>query len=281
MLRKNIIPLAVLLLHSPTNAAVYDRPLDMVYALDDGLGLPQYNDTELLNHFDMVTPAITSMVPFLLNVAQPDKYSSILSQLAKRNITIVPAVGGAPADGDIDLPKYKAIAKGYKPYSDYIRLENMQDFYDMYNATGIQNMIDHCVSLGFEHIMLNPWPQVSGGVPVSFSNEELDATIYQVLLSSGQNSSTDWYPGNQDKIDGIRKVKPNIEILINYESPPQQDVLTSLGKTGSENAMEITITEIQNMYKAENLHWIPPLDQSYDAIALGTWSWIAEKLSSM
>lgn len=264
-------------------AAVYDRPLDLVYAQQGGQHLP-YNDSEYLDLFTQVQPPITSLIPFFLNVADPSKYDSILQSLKGKNIIVVPAVGGPPGDGDIDQQANKNIARGYSKYSEYIRLENMQGFYDEYGSAGIQSMIDYCVStLGFRHVMLNPWPEMKGGGAVPFSNPEVDATINQVLLDQTDLSApTNWYPGNQNKIKAIRAYRPTVSVLINYESPPQQDVLTKIEKANkgaSERAMQITLDKINGQYASEHLHWVPPFDQSYNPVALGTWGWIAGKLS--
>lgn len=284
-----IFTMAVLLLRPTLTAAgVYDRPLHMVYALPTGKGLP-YNDTQFLNHWDKVDPPITAMVPFLLNVKNPSQYESIIDSLANRSIIIVPAVGGSPSDSDIDTQANYDIASGYKPYSDYIRLENLQGFYEDYGSTGIQNMIDYCVSAGFKHIMMNPWP-TDGSNTVPLNCSICDAGFYQVLLDYNHTTyepilnSSNWYPGNQNKISHVRAYQPGIEILINYESPPQQDVLTTIETNSagaSESAMQITINEIEGQYASEDLHWCPPMTESYDPIALGTWKWIAGKLSSM
>lgn len=153
-----IVPSVVaLLLPALVAADVFDRPLDLVYALLGNKGL-NYSDAQYLDYFDDVKPyPITAMVPFFLNVENPGDYESMLNSLSQRNITIVPAVGFNPfEDGDINADKNKDIAMGYSKYSSYIRLENLQGVYDQYGSGGIQDMINFC-SLHFDHIMMNPW----------------------------------------------------------------------------------------------------------------------------
>ena len=275
---------AVLLSVSSTAAQVYDRPLDFVYALQHGKPL-KYSDEQFLSYFEQVKPGITSLVSFFLNVDDLTKSQSMIDSVKQKNITIIPAVGGGGQD-NLNSPTYQNIAKVYKTFTDYIRLEVGVNG----NIDEIQGLIDYCVSIGFQHIMLNPWPHEAGGSAVNFKNPEVDSAYIQVLLDeNGQTeepipSSTNWYPGNQNEIKSLLSIKPNATILINYESAPQQDALTNIEKAqkgASITAMNITINQINDQYKSEGLHWIPPMDKAYDPIALDTWYWIVEQLNQM
>ena len=256
-------------------AGVYDRPLAYPYALSGGKGLP-YTDAVLLRHFDQVNPPITSMLAFFLNVENVAQYEPMINALTDRNITIIPAIGGPPLNNV--LTSYKTIAKGYKQYTDYIRLETGEGYIEAHGIQSVQDMITYCVNtLGFKHIVLNPWPEVNGQA-YKFPNPEVEATFDNVLYPS----DTPWYPANQNKIQAVRSYRPSAEILVNYESPGQQQDLVDMEnkkKGSSIDAMQITVNEINGQYKGEKLRWAPPLGKSYDAIALGTWDWIAQTLS--
>ena len=258
---------------------VFDRPLAYPYALSGGKGLPQYSDEVILNHFDQVDPPITSILAFFLNVANPDQYSNILSGLAQRNITIIPAIGGPPKNEILTSADSKAIAKAYRKYTDHIRLETGEGYIKEHGIASIQQMAEYCVNtLGFASVTLNPWP-VSGGKAVSFNLPQVDASFDNVLYPDGAQS---WYPGNQNRAHDIRAQNPNADIMINYESPGQQQALVRLEqnkKGASISAMQITVDQINGQFASENLRWCPPLGKSYDAFALGTWDWIASTLS--
>ena len=166
------------------------------------------------------------------------------------------------------------------------RLENTQGFYDNTNGQAdIQNMIDYCVSLGFKHIMLNPWPMSSVGVPVPFTNPEVDADFEQVTLDYDHQTyviipdPTNFYPGNQNNIDGLRAYRPSMNFVINYESAPQQQVLTDLEQANPGSSipyMNITATQIE--LGPPGVYWAVPMTSTYDPILLGTWSWEATRL---
>lgn len=267
---------------------VYDRSIHLVYARSGGKAFGnKYSDDDFFSFFDKVPGGVTSAVPFLLNVADASIYAPMLDRMKAKGIVIVPGVGQKPGDGPINAAKYKNMAKNYRPFTDYIRLENTQGYYNAHGEASIQDLIDYCVSLGFKHIMLNPWPKKKGGGVVPFQNPELDASIYQVLLKHDRKSHEvlpspqNWYPGNQVKIDEVRAYRPSITVLINYESAPQHEVLAQLekGDPGSSiAAMAITVEQIKKGTK--DLKWSPPFTTIYDPVALGTWEWIATQLGS-
>jgi hypothetical protein len=231
MIIPNIISVAVLLLPGLAVASVYDRSVHMVYALNGGKGLP-YSDEQLLSYFDKVKPKITALVPFFLNVPNPSLYDSMVKSIQQRNITIVPGLGRAPSAGNIDSQEYKDMALAFKEYTDYIRLENLQGFYDTYGQAGIQNIIDYCVSIGFKHIMMNPWPSASGGGLVPFANPECDSVFNAVSLKRSSQYVVIPDPDNwrvdQQGVEIVRAQFPNMPILINYESPGPQGILTNM-----------------------------------------------------
>lgn len=268
-------------------ADVYDRPLHIVYA---GTGGPRFGDVhtddDLLKAFDMVPGGITAMTPFLLNVKNPSKYAPMINAVQAKGIVITPGIGGVPTDGPINSQNYKDMAAAYRNYTDYVRLENMQGFYDAGGEAPIQDMIDYLTgTLGFNHIMMNPWPKDSNGNIVPFQNPELDAGFYSVELSFNRktfeldNSNPNNWMFNQNKIAAVRAYRPSIKILVNYESAPQHEALLQLEKDNpgsSIPAMNITATQCQN--SPLDLHWAPPFTQIYDPIALGTWPWMANRL---
>ena len=263
--------------------SVYDRSAHMVYALNDMLGIPSITDQQFLDAFDEADA--TALVPFFLNVLYPGNYSSMLSSLKERNIIIVPGIGRSPPAGDLDIPEYKAMAAATIRYTDYMRIENMQGFYDMYGKNGTQNLIDYAVGLGYKHIMMNPWPVAEDGTLVPFLNPECDSafnavTVHRVSQYVLQPNASNWHV-QIAPIDQVRAIRPDIPVLINYESPGPQMILTSeeTNQTGSSlQAFNITIGDITGQYKSYNLHWAPPLTQSYNSIGLGTWDYIASQL---
>jgi hypothetical protein len=265
---------------------VYARSIHLVYARSGGKAFgDKYSDDDFLRLFDEIPGGLTSAVPFLLNVPDASRYAPMLNRMREKGIVIVPGIGQKPGDGPINARKYKDMARNYRPYTDYIRLENTQGYYNAHGAAPIQDLIDYVVSLGFKHVMLNPWPRQKGGGVVPFQNPELDATIYQVLLKHDRRTHKvipnpqNWYPGNQNKIDEVRKYRPSIQILINYESAPQHRVLAQLEKENpgsSKAAMEITASMIEQGSKS--LHWSPPFTSNYDPVQLGTWDWMAKRL---
>ena len=265
---------------SGNDAGVYDRPLDFVYAFEKGQPL-KYSDDDFLKYFAQADA--TSLVSFFLNVGDLSKYQPFIDKVEQKfpDMAIIPAVGGGGQD-DLNSEKYQNIAKVYRGFTDYIRIEVGVNN----NLDQINGIVDHCVDLGFKHIMMNPWPTAPGGGAVKFSHPEVDSAYIQVLLNEDSNFNVspdpeNWYPGNQKKIDAIRAILPNADILINYESEPQQAALTKIeqGKKGaSTDAMGVTLDQINGQFKGKNLRWAPPFDKAYDPIASGTWEWIADKL---
>ncbi|NYT39511.1 hypothetical protein HZY97_01980 [Sphingomonas sp. R-74633] len=265
---------------------VYARTLHFVYARSGGKAFGNtYSDDDFLKFFDQVPGGVTAAIPFLLNVADASVYAPMINKMKAKGIAIYPGVGQKPGDGPINVPKYKDMAKNYRPFTDCIRLENTQGYFEAHGPEPIQDLIDYCVGLGFKHIMLNPWPKQAGGEVYPFKNPELDSTIYQVLLKHDRKTHKlipdpqNWFPGNQVKIDAVRKYRPSIAVLINYESAPQHEVLEQMEKDEKGStiaAMEITARMIEQSKK--NLHWSPPFTTIYDPVKLGTWSWMAKRL---
>ena len=272
----------------PTSAPadVYVRSLHVVYARSGGKAFGNtYGDDEFLKFFDEIPGGLTAAVPFLLNVPDASVYAPMLEKVKAKGIIIVPGVGQKPGDGPLNSARFKAIARNYRPFTDYIRLENTQGYYAADGAAPIQDMIDYVVSLGFKHVMLNPWPRQAGGGVVPFRNPELDATIHQVLLRQDRKArrpvpgAENWYPGNQTRIDEIRQYRPSIQVLINYESAPQHEVLAQMEQDAPQSsvpAMDVTATHIEQGNR--HLHWCPPFTTIYDPVKLGTWTWIAKRL---
>ncbi len=266
-------------------ANVWARPLHFVYPIQGANVSVPPTDAELLAAFDLVPGGLTALTPFLLNVKNPSQYSSMINAVQARGIIFNPGVGGPAAAGPLYTPGNQAIAAGYRNYTSYIRLENTQGFYQ--NPGGqadIQSMIDYCVSLGFEHIMLNPWPLDGNGNVVPFTNPELDASFNQVMLDFNHSTyvvtpdSRNWMV-NTNQVGAIQAYRPSINIVINYESEPQHEALydLELNHPGSSiAAMNITATECQN--STQGWHWAPPFTHVYDPLALGTWPWIANQL---
>jgi hypothetical protein len=52
-------------------------------------------------------------------------------------------------------------------------------------------------------------------------------------------------------------------------------------KGSSLDAFNVTIGDITGKYKSYDLHWAPPLTQSYNSIGLKTWDWIANELKQI
>lgn len=281
-----IISTGAALLPVLSAASVFDRSVHMVYALNDKLGMPSISDQTYLDAFDEANA--TALVPFFLNVANPQQYDKFIRNVLDKNIVIVPGVGRMPSDGDMDLPEYLDMATAMKNYTDYIRIENMQGFYDEHGKKGMQNFMDHCRALGYKHIMMNPWPKATDGSLVSFSCAECASTFNSVIVHRKSQYVLDPNPENWhvqiNPIDQVRQKVPGISVLINYESPGPQVILTNMEKKKKGSSLEpfnTTLQDISREYKSYGLHWAPPMTQSYDSIDLRTWSWIARQLKNI
>lgn len=298
---------AVLLPAMPKPAAaqvppgVFSRPLHFVYARTNGKAFQgnsdpalNHTDAQLLAAFDQVPGGVTALVPFILNVTNVAQYATFIHDVTvTRGIVIVPGVGGDPDTGErIDSTGYKTMAANAKPYTDYIRLENMQGYLD--RGTGgqaaIQSMINYVTNtLHYKHVMLNPWPVDANNQPIHFTNPELDSTIYQVRLTKvstpqgycpdHSQDATNWGLPNNTEITNMMAYR-RVKILINYESAPQHEALSCLERqtpNSSKTAMNKTATAIEN-YTAFDLHWNPPFTTAYDPLKWGTWTWEANRL---
>lgn len=281
-----VISTAVSLLPILSAASVFDRSVHMVYALNDKLGVPSISDQTYLDAFDEANA--TALVPFFLNVANPQQYDKFIHRVLDKNIIIVPGVGRMPSDGDMDLPEYLDMATAMKNYTDYIRIENMQGFYDEHGKSGMQNFMNHCKKLGYKHIMMNPWPKGNDGSLVSFDCVVCDSAFNSVIVHRKSQYVLDPNPENWhiqvSPIDQVRQKVPGISVLINYESPGPQAILTNMEKKKAGSSLEpfnTTLQDISGKYKSYGLHWAPPMTQSYDSIDLGTWSWIASQLKKI
>lgn len=275
--------MAASLLSCTAAASVFSRSVHMVYALNDKLGIPSITDQQYLDAFDLANA--TALVPFFLNVDKPQAYDKFIRKVLDKGIIIVPGVGRMPSDGDMDMPEYLDMVTASKNYTDYIRIENMQGFYDSHGKTGMQNFMDHCRTLGYKHIMMNPWPKASDGSLVSFNCPECDSAFNSVIAHRKSQYVLDPSPDNWHvqigPIQQVRKQMPGIEVLINYESPGPQVILSNMEKDkpgSSLDAFNTTIGDITGQYKTYGLHWAPPMTQSYDSIDLKTWPWIARQL---
>lgn len=267
-------------------AAVYARPLHIVYANTGGLALP-YDEATLLSAFAQVTTGLTAVTPFFLNVADPTRYQSIIAKLQAQQITIIPGVGGDTSQGPLNSPTYQAMAQAHRAYTSYIRLENAQGFVDTYGAADVQGMVTYLTgTLGYAHVMLNPWPKdKASGAALAFADGAVDASFNQVQCAFDHTSyqllpdPTNWLV-NLVAINRILAAKPSCAIVVNYESAPEHQVLANLEQAqpgSSIPAMQLTATQCLTSKGA--LHWCPPFTRIYDPIKLGTWNWMASQLS--
>lgn len=286
MLRCDLISVSALLLSVVSAASVFDRSVHMVYALDGGLGIPSISDSQYLNAFD--EGDVTALVPFFLNVANPASYDNMIKSVQAKNITITPGFGKAPSAGDIDGAQYKKMALATVKYTKYMRIENMQGFYDEYGSAGLQSFMTYCKSIGYEHIMMNPWPVAKGGGLVDFDCPICDSAFNAVSVKRSSQFKLEPSPNNWHVVIGpinaVRAKVPNIPVLINYESPGPQEILANMEKQkkgSSLTAFSTTIGDITGKYKSYDLHWAPPLTQSYNSIGLDTWDWIAGELKKI
>ena len=264
--------------------SVWDRSVHYVYALSNNYGAfePPVSDQQFLDAFDEAQ--VTALVPFFLNVNDTSPYEDFIQAILSRNITIVPGIGRSPNDSDLDTEEYRSMARATKPYTDYLRLENLQGFYDEHGSGGIQSFIDYCLGLGYKHIMMNPWPTQNGTL-VDFPNPELDSSFEAVVVRRESKYVLEDSPDNwhikTDQIDRLRAFRQDFPVLINYESPGPTTILTYLeGNTtgASIEAFNVTVNDILGPLKDYDLHWAPPLLQTYNGIGLGTWGWIAQAL---
>jgi hypothetical protein len=265
--------------------SVYARPLHIVYANSGGLAL-SYDEATLLQAFAQVTTGLTAVTPFFLNVATPTRYQSIIDKLQAQQITIIPGVGGDPSQGPLNSPAYQAMAQAHRAYTSYIRLENAQGFVDTYGATDVQGMVTYLTgTLGYAHVMLNPWPKDASGAALAFAGGAVEASFNQVQCNFDHTSyqlqpdPTNWLV-NLVAVNRILAAKPSCAILVNYESAPEHQVLVALERAQSGSsipALQVTATQCLN--SNGTLHWCPPFTKIYDSIQLGTWNWIASQLS--
>jgi hypothetical protein len=264
--------------------SVYNRPIHLTYALRGGKVLKQ-SDGEILAAIDSVPGRVTSVNPFLLNSADPSKHEAILNALKARGIAVFIGVGRLPGhEGwSIDSKNMRDLAKACVAYSDSIRVDNLQGYYDREGREPIQSYIDYLRSIGFKHIMLNPWP-VSKGAAVPFTGAE--STIIEITLSkfdrkTGQvfPASTNW-EAKERRIAMMRAYDPSVKILVNYESEPQHRALAWLEsrKAGSSKAaLDVAAKQCEH----NGWYWCPPWTKIYDPLALGTWKWISARLGTM
>lgn len=177
----------------------------------------------------------------------------MIKSVQANGTVLVPGIGGDPSGQPIDSAGYKAMGQAYREYTSYVRLENMQGFMDLTDGQAhIQAMIDYLAgALGFEHIMLNPWPKDSNGAIVPFANPELDSSFNQVQLDFDHNppytvysDPTNWLV-NMTYVNAILAYRSTVTIVVNYESAPQHEALyyMELNDPGSSKAaMAITST---------------------------------------
>lgn len=267
---------------------VYDRPLHFVYANSHGPCFT-YSVNRFMNLFAQVTQGITALNPFFLNVTDPSPYLDMINAVAAQNIAIIPGVGGDPQNGPaINDISYKNMAKAVRPYTNYIRLENMQGFYDYAGGKPpIQDMINYCANtLGFGHIMLNPWPKNSNGDIIPFTNPEIDASFNQVYVNWDHvhykvNPDPDNWKVNTTEVNNILQVSPQCRIVVNYESAPQHELLAHLSVADQKNAFTTTETQCKNNENNLNLHWCAPFTQVYDPVVQGTWDFESNLLNQL
>jgi hypothetical protein len=264
-----------------TPASVYDRALHFVYAGSGSLFFPQYSDDYLLEEvFAQVPGGLTMLNPFFLNVKNPGQYASILQKLKDKGISVMPGIGNT-ADGTNSLndPNNLAAADAYINYTDCIRLENTQGYYDTKGADDIQRIIDYCVLKGYKHIELNPWPMAPGNAyPIPFQNLQLDSTFQQVGNSKGNPTGL----VNQTLVGKIQAYRPSIGVLVNYESAPQHQALADMEAQapGSSIAL-LDLTASQCETSSNNLNFAFPFTHVYDPVELGTWDWMASRVGNM
>lgn len=262
---------------------VYDRPIHLTYALSGGKALKE-SDSDILAALDQVPGGVTSVNPFLLNVMEPSRYATILRALRERGIAVFVGVGRKPsATGwSIDSPNMRKLAQGLVSYSDSIRVDNLQGFYNREGRAPIQSYIDYLVSIGFRHIMLNPWP-VDQGAAVPFKGAE--STIIEIALNHNHQTGevhpapTNWQ-AKERRIAMMRACDPSIKILVNYESEPQHRALARLEaeQPGSSiAALEVAAAQCE----VNGWYWCPPWTKIYDPLKLQTWSWMAARLGRM
>ena len=269
--------------------SVYNRPIHISYALRQGKVLKQ-TDAEILAAIDSVPNGVTCVTPFLLNVDDPSKYAPMLNALRARNIAVFAGVGRSAKAGQwkaeysINSQYMRDLAKKYLAYTDSIRIDNTQGFYDIEGAAPLQAYINYLLNIGFKHIMINPWPVSKGGKPIPFTGIEsnfVEITLSNFDRKTGQvfAASTNWQP-KEAKLAQMRAFDPRIKILVNYESEPQHRALWYIEthKPGSSlEAMEITAKRCE----LNDWYWCPPWTKIYDPLALGTWPWIAKRLGTM
>jgi hypothetical protein len=266
----------------PAIPHIWDRPLHFVLNPLRKL----HTDADLLKAIDQASPAITAITPFSLNTADFTPLAPFIAELKKRNIVITPGVGAKPKDGSLNSDRYKAMVRAARPYTDHIRLENMQGFLDHWGVAPIQEMIDYCVAQGFKHIMLNPWPKENGKI-VPFKNPEIGSSFNQVRISFDRQTlelheNPNNYLTDINYVKDILAYRPDCAILVNYESAPQHELLAHMEqvKPGSSlGPLEITAKQCHD-FKG-NLFFAPPFTHVYDPIALGTWDAIARMIGQM
>lgn len=262
---------------------VYDRPIHLTYALSRGKVL-QESDEQILAALDQVPGGVTSVNPFLLNVMEPARYTTILNALKARGIAVFVGVGKNPgaAGWGIDSANMRKLAQELVPFSDSIRIDNLEGFYEREGREPIQSYIDYLRSIGFRHIMLNPWP-ADKGAAIPFKGAE--STIIEITLKHNHQTGevfaapTNWQ-AKERRIAMVRALDPSIKILVNYESEPQHRALARLEteKPGSSiAALEVAAAQCET----SGWYWCPPWTKIYDPVKLNTWTWMAARLGRM
>ncbi|MBI3502597.1 MAG: T9SS type A sorting domain-containing protein [Bacteroidetes bacterium] len=259
-----LIVITVLInLHDVLPQSVYCRPFDLSYAIQGGKQLVE-TDSTILNAIAAFSPTWIENV--LLNV-DPLPYDTFLIQLKQ----ITPNLGFALGKPAYVLPNDSAtmitLATKYAAYTKCIRIDHFQNLVQYSTESAMLNFLTALHNLGFQHIESNPWKKAPSGNP-------------WIYVESAQIAiDTVTWKAKTARIDSILLNSPNLTILANYENAPGQLKLTSLGAAGSIAAMSVA-ADSQNVSTVP-YRFFPPWSKNYDAYALGTLTWIGQKLDSV
>jgi hypothetical protein len=250
---------------------IYYRPFNLIYAKSGGKTITETGDQIIaaLNSFSKKPTMITDV---LLN-EDPAPYDSFLNRLKAITPNLCFAMGDSAYALPTDYSKLMDRATKYRIYTTCVRLDHFSDLVDnTNNDNAIEQFLTDLHTMGFEHIIANPWHKASSGTPWSY----VDAAQQAIDTSTWEADYT--------RISNILSKSPSLIIVANYENPTAQQALTALGAQGSIDKISIAAdkqnTQNNPLYK---YRWMPAWSKNYDPYQtqLGTLNWIANKLAEI
>jgi hypothetical protein len=258
-----IIQVLTFMAATPAEAAVYDKPMHITYAISGGKSLTQ-PDSEIIQAFADMNTGPTLLSPLVLN-NDPSKFHTFITDLQALfpNTKFGMALGKNTWDLTDSTYWDKAVnrAQQFRVYTDCIRIDHFNSITELSGEDKMVDFLNYLNTLGFTNIIINPWynPQTITDWP------HIDATWI------GIQHDTDWLP-KEDRMTSINASWPWVSIMNNYENAPGHLALAAM--TVSEQ-----IEKFQLVLDHEASFSIPygiafPWSKNYDPIVQGTLTWM-------